>query len=329
MEGPLETRQILRSTDPDAVRKATGGLTVPHEIVVRRRDQRIDGVVNGAQLDRANVVFVRYGTSVEVEAPGTGGRIAMTIPLGPMGVAGAGAASVRTRGFVLNEESPTLMRPEPHAGALVIATDRGALERQLHVLTGSAPSRPLRFDASAGEPPMAATAIDATWRWAVAQLESVGDAPLSRAVRRHLEDTLLNAMLLGHRHSASALLTEEPDPADEDVTAIERARRYIDDHFHEPISTTTLAHEVGASARYLQAGFRRRYDATPTEVLLEVRLRHARSALLEQAARRERSVTQVALSSGFAHLGRFARQYRERFGESPSQTTGRQGRSRR
>jgi transcriptional regulator GlxA family with amidase domain len=38
------------------------------------------------------------------------------------------------------------------------------------------------------------------------------------------------------------------------------------------------------------------------------------------AADPDASVTDVALACGFAHFGRFAGAYRERFGETPSET---------
>jgi AraC-like DNA-binding protein len=49
-------------------------------------------------------------------------------------------------------------------------------------------------------------------------------------------------------------------------------------------------------------------------------LRHARRALLDEARTRERIVADIALRSGFADLGRFAAQFREQLGETPSQT---------
>lgn len=321
MDGPLESRCRLRSADPDAIRDVTGGLAVAHEIALRGRERRIDGVVNGARLRRTNMVFVRYGAPVEIEAPGTGSRIAVTVPLGPMRVSGPRTTPVvRTRGFVLDEQAPTRMTPDPWAGALVITTDLAVLQRQLRVLTGVVPARPLRFRTTDEEPLLPAAALDATWRWALAQLESLGDGTaIPGAMRRHLEDVLLNTLLLGQPHSASSLLHEAPEP-EPHAAAIERARQYIDDHFGEPLSTTRLAREVGASVRYIQAGFRQRFGATPSEVLREVRLQHARTALLDQPRDPSRTVSQVALSCGFGHFGRFAGHYRARFGESPSET---------
>src|SRR3954469_20913261 len=164
--GTLETRQILRSHDPEAIRDATGALTVRHDISVLRAGRRIDGVVNGVGLDRVNVVFVRYGAPVDVEAPGTRERVALTLPLGPMRVARAGGRPVMsTGGFVLDEARATVMTPDPAAGAMVIAASRRVLEDHATLLCGVKVERPLRFDPGGPPAPVPPHAADAMWRW--------------------------------------------------------------------------------------------------------------------------------------------------------------------
>ena len=71
------------------------------------------------------------------------------------------------------------------------------------------------------------------------------------------------------------------------------------------------------SARALQIGFRRVRNTTPMGYLRAVRLALARTELARGGAR---SVAAVANALEFAHLGRFARDYKARFGEPPSQT---------
>jgi AraC-like DNA-binding protein len=48
------------------------------------------------------------------------------------------------------------------------------------------------------------------------------------------------------------------------------------------------------------------------------RFQRARKALLR--AEPGEGITAIAARSGFAHLGRFSVEYRQRFGESPSET---------
>jgi transcriptional regulator GlxA family with amidase domain len=66
-------------------------------------------------------------------------------------------------------------------------------------------------------------------------------------------------------------------------------------------------------------GFRRFAETTPMSYLREVRLRQVHAELLA-ADPNAVSVTDIATRWQFMHAGRFAIQYRERFGEKPSAT---------
>ena len=87
----------------------------------------------------------------------------------------------------------------------------------------------------------------------------------------------------------------------------------------EPIGLADIAVAAGVSARALQSGFRRIRDSTPMARLREIRLELAR-ADLAQPTGDGRSVASIANRYGFAHLGRFAADYRARFNECPSET---------
>lgn len=52
----------------------------------------------------------------------------------------------------------------------------------------------------------------------------------------------------------------------------------------------------------------------------QLRLQHVREELLADESPGLASVTDIALKWGFAHLGRFAIEYKRAFGESPSAT---------
>ncbi|MCD6732187.1 MAG: helix-turn-helix domain-containing protein, partial [Burkholderiaceae bacterium] len=71
----------------------------------------------------------------------------------------------------------------------------------------------------------------------------------------------------------------------------------------------------------LQAGFRRYRNSTPIEFVRVQRLAKAREALA--GAQPGTRVTDVALGVGYFHLGRFAAEYKARYGESPSDTLAR------
>ena len=100
---------------------------------------------------------------------------------------------------------------------------------------------------------------------------------------------------------------------------VAHARSYIDAHIGSPLGLETLAREVGVTLRTLETAFRRVYGTTPLCYVKARRLRAAHQRLLETSSF-EASVTEVAFNYGFSHLSYFARDYRQLFGESPSET---------
>ncbi len=96
------------------------------------------------------------------------------------------------------------------------------------------------------------------------------------------------------------------------------ALTFIAEHFQEPITTEQIADAGNYAQRGLQDAFRRDLHRTPTDLIIELRLRAARDALTDR--RGPRTVRQAALQAGALHAGRFSVRYRNLFGETPRQT---------
>ena len=99
---------------------------------------------------------------------------------------------------------------------------------------------------------------------------------------------------------------------------VRRAEECMRAHLKEVISISDLIRICGCSQSTLFSAFRNARDYTPMEFLVEQRLQNARKNLLNP--RPKASVLDIALESGFRHLGRFSQFYKKRFGERPSET---------
>jgi AraC-like DNA-binding protein len=99
---------------------------------------------------------------------------------------------------------------------------------------------------------------------------------------------------------------------------VRRAEAWLEAHVAEPITMEDLAAGVGISLRTIQHAFRRTRRCTPRQFLRRRRLELAHQRLREAPI--GATVTEIALECGFGHFGDFARDYKERFGESPSAT---------
>ena len=99
----------------------------------------------------------------------------------------------------------------------------------------------------------------------------------------------------------------------------ERARAFVDGHFREPVRMEDLGRATGVGVRTLQRCFRQCFGVTVASYLKAVRLDAAYRDLIAAHPSRD-TVTTIALRNGCRHLGRFASEFRERFGQLPRET---------
>lgn len=88
-------------------------------------------------------------------------------------------------------------------------------------------------------------------------------------------------------------------------------------HLEDPISVGDLLNVTGTSRRSLETGFRTYLNTTPAKFILNRKLVGVRNALQSDS---NLNIGDIAFSFGFNHLSHFTQQYKETFGELPSET---------
>jgi transcriptional regulator GlxA family with amidase domain len=83
------------------------------------------------------------------------------------------------------------------------------------------------------------------------------------------------------------------------------------------VTLAEAAAAAGCSVRSLQLAFRRHRGTTPMAVWRRIRLEAARAALVR--ANGAASIAGIAADHGFSNPGRFAKLFREAFGQLPTQ----------
>lgn len=133
------------------------------------------------------------------------------------------------------------------------------------------------------------------------------------AIRESIRDTVVAHLLalIGERE----VHTLEPNAR---KRIVDRARDYALANRDDPPSIVDLCDKVGASRRKLQYCFQEALGINPVAYLRALRLNAAHRALLQGDG--ATSVQEIAASCGFWHLSRFASDYRQLFGERPSDT---------
>ena len=103
------------------------------------------------------------------------------------------------------------------------------------------------------------------------------------------------------------------------LLAVSRAEVYIDQHAADDIGIVDICKAAGVSERTLRYAFLERFGVGPKEFLQAFRHTAVRRQLRAADPKTAR-VADVANAWGFWHLGQFAADYRQRFGELPSMT---------
>lgn len=112
------------------------------------------------------------------------------------------------------------------------------------------------------------------------------------------------------RHSK---LNVQYDPAQNNSRECAVVRRYIDEHYSEPITLDTLADTAHVNKYYLIHSFHREFGISPIGYLTERRLRESRY-LLENT---NLSLSQISHMVGFSSPSYFSQRFRRHMGLSP------------
>jgi AraC-like DNA-binding protein len=308
------TLQTPRPTRLDEAAVAGQAVFFPHRLEVLGPPDAFKMTLAVRRVGAVTVGLVGYGVDVALSGsePDTGYQV--VVPLSGRLEARNGARTIVTRPGQAGVYSPTggttIDLITGDCLLLGIRLERRPLEQELEELLG----RPLRRPAE-----LAAT-VDLTRGPGRDWLELLQTVRPQAARRNDLLAQPSVAARLGGALITGLLLAAGPDQTHRTGPGpVRRALELIEDHYPEPLTIGDLAAASHISVRRLQAGFRRHLGMPPMSYLRRFRLDRAHE-LLCRAEPEATSVTEVAMTCGLRHLGRFAAEYHHRYGETPSQT---------
>ena len=197
-----------------------------------------------------------------------------------------------------------------------ICISERAVGEQLTALLGEVPARPVEF-ARAMELTTGFGNQFARYILAAANdFEHANSIGASAIATTSFEQFIVCELLLRHPHNYSeALMRLKRTIASRDV---KRAIDYMHANLEAPVTIADISSTAGVAGRTLFKHFQDTRGVSPMQYLRNLRFEKAKQELLNAQA--GMSVTEIAARWGFGHLGRFAVEYRKRFGESPSET---------
>ena len=267
--------------------------------------------------------FVRYGLEAHLRAPPERDDYAIFLAAGgrfESVIAGEEVHATSRLGVVVNPEGEQRTRAACDSGRLIFHVPISVMQRHIAAMLGEIPAAALRFETGLRLDEGPATGLADLLRFAVGAFARDG-LRLSRGpLAASLESMLVQFLLFAQPHNLSPLF--EPVAAGRPVsTDVRRATDFIQANLGEPLSLADIAQSTGVPGRTLQAHFSHFHGESLFAYIRSARLRRAHQRLTVPDG--TETVTEIALQCGFVHLGRFAAEYRKRFGESPSATAAR------
>ena len=315
----LARHRIFHSGDTEEARAFLQGKQFSFERAPRPQ-RPFDMRINGVYLPGLYVGYIQYGPAVDVRAIQRDEYWIQLPVRGQLEVVG-GASPVTCDPARAAIASPTrsdyyLIRSGDGCAGIRLCLFRAAFSAQLAALLGEPAKTPLEFaseiDVTSGHGLRLARYV----LMAVNDLDETASLLSNPIAMSSFEQFVLTGLLLSQPHNLSAALQRHEKGIA--PRAVRRALDYIEANLDQAVTVADLVKVTGVAGRTLFMHFRDFKGVSPMRYLRNARFRQVRQALLR--AEPEQNVTAVAMRFGFVHMGRFAVEYRARFGESPSHT---------
>jgi AraC-like DNA-binding protein len=319
--GDLLPRQaVFRTRDLDQARARMCMVFGEHSIAYLSHERLLDHRHRQAQVGSVAVNSLQYGAGVLIDAP-----LLRDFYLLQFTLAGECHMWQDQHHSVLPAGSVAIINPGqafkkawlPATRQLLLRIDRQLVEREINAWMGGDNTGRIEFDLRPINDTTKVGTLVQYVRMLCDDLRNEASALSRSMVADRVVSGLVSLLLASIPHNrtrAIETMGETTSPF-----FVRRVEQFIEEHARDPIGLANLTGIASVSMRTLQVGFRRFRNTTPMAYLRAIRLELARTELAN-AGRQGTSVATVANAVGFGHLGRFARDYQARFGESPSET---------
>jgi AraC-like DNA-binding protein len=297
-------------------------ILTPHRIRSTTAQPRSDrkALLHHAPLPHCSFNYLFYDEKLRIDVAQLGFFL-IEIPLSGESVTGYGSGTIVSRlghAVVAGPYNQFSSEWSEDCSKLLVKIERNVLESYLSTLLGSTQVGIIEFDMKMDLNLEGGRSILRTIAWIVGELEHPGSLINTQPLAAlNYERTLMWSLLYAQPNNYSNQLQKLSLPSIPDF--LQKTKTFIDAQYAEPIILETLVQLSGVSERLLFDGFRQHLDVSPMKYLKLVRLEQAHLALKEALPKSE-TVMQIALTAGFKQVAQFSIDYKERFGESPSDT---------
>jgi AraC-like DNA-binding protein len=309
----------FRTCDVDYARARVSEVYCDHRLDLERG--KLDAFHYRMPFDGISFNYMGYGPKSTIEPGYLGEFYLLQLPV-------SGSATIHAQGevieshlgraSVLNPSSYTKMTWSDGCEQLMLQISKEKVHSALNVCLGRQTSGDLVFS------PFMETGNrrHASWWRHITSFINEVSRPESFYHNDDMVVNELNNIIRGLLYSLEHNHSEELNAGRKTVLPkhVRQAADYIQEHAKNNLTIEQLVQITGVSERSLFEGFKRCLHLTPMQYLHKTRLANVRQELLSPLDHSDRSITEIAMSNGFTHLGRFSALYRGAYGELPSQT---------
>jgi AraC-like DNA-binding protein len=318
----LKRYRVLESQDLDELRDCAARQGTPIDLQLEGDGREFDVRFSAAPLDTLSLLHATYG-AVRTRFGARGQLLEdafllclLTAGTGRFEQGGAAWEISRDRAVMRDLRRPATVSQDGFA-CFALKLPLARLRSQAEALYGPvAGTCEARFDCSADLRTPAGWRFHDTLHFVAAQLDA--DDGLGGSLAAAAWEDLILTLLLEAMTNDWSAQGEGRRRARILPYHLKRARDHIHAHAGEKVTLADLAAAAGCGYRTLQAAFAEATGLPPMAYLKAIRLQAAHEALA--AAGPGASVAAIARDCGFAHPGRFAADYRRRYGRSPAET---------
>lgn len=305
--------QIITS-DLDEATSAVSRVYCPHRLQPDRRTKDLTARLRSVG-DELPHVDLEYGAKLEVDAGSLDG---LTLVMHSV----RGSGTVRQSRFretwrggqtvVVSGNRSTIFDFDTMFAQSTLRLVPSEIRRRCELLLGVELNGDVRFALERFSPE-----LESMWSQVLAMSSQRSTLPPGGlgSLRDLAMDLLLYRCPHNYSHLFDAPMRDVPRLAREAMNFLDSAEDY------ELPTVADLAKNLGVSVRSLERAMQEASGVGPAEYMRALRLDRVRRQL--ETALKPMSVTDAAAAHGFYHPGRFAKYYRDRFGESPSSTLAR------
>jgi AraC-like DNA-binding protein len=315
----FQEKLLFHTCDLDEARDKVSDVYKSHVLDYNRYDKALNTWFFHIPVMTSSINYLGYGSEMLVNPGELESFFLIQTPLSGGSEVHCGKQSLATntrQSSVLNPTEAIKMIWQADCWKAQVKLDRSVTERCLSQLLERPLTEPLVFTLGMDLQSDAGRVWWKTVNFVAEEIRMMSSMPHAGNMARQLEQLLVNTLLHVQPHNYSGELCHEPPNIA--PRHVKRAEEYISNYYKKEITSDDLVRVSGVSARSLYQGFQKFRGISPMKLLKATRLDEVNKALT--AADSGDCVTRIATDCGFSQLGRFAVEYRQRFGESPSET---------